>query len=194
MVYVYLMRKLLFIIIGILFTVGVNAEPRKIDGKLLETKDYWRFEDYTIERINNKGITIIYKNVFAERRTTVKPQNWPDKLRDQVAKRIYVDIKGKIYDINLRAKRKDQLYQKGDYFFITGTPVKSGRKTKIKNSLNSFVITNDNNIEHDSYQELPVLVIGETSKRNYIVELLFLPTKEQLKAYFSGKTVSKKED
>ena len=79
-------------------------------------------------------------------------------------------------------------------FFIETTPLKSGRKTKIKNSLNSFVITNDNNIEHGSYQELAIVVIGETSKRNYIVELLFLPTKEQLKAYFSGKPVSKKED
>ena len=189
MVYVYHMKKLLFIIIGILFTGGVNAEPRKIDGKLLETKDYWRFEDYTIQTISNKGITIIYKNVFAERRTTVKPQNWPDKLRDQIAKRIYVDIKGKIYDINLRAKRKDQLYQKGDYFFITGTPVKKDWKTKIKISFNSFVISNDNSIEHGSYQELAIVVIGETSKRNYIVELLFLPTKEQLKAYFNGKPI-----
>ncbi|MCK4982326.1 MAG: hypothetical protein KAS17_05355 [Victivallaceae bacterium] len=184
------MKKLLYIIIiGILFTGGVNAEPRKIDGKLLETKDYWRFVDYTIQTISNKGITIIYKNVFAERRTTVKPQNWPDKLRDQVAKRIYVDSKGKIYDISLCAKRKDRLYKNGDYFFITGTPVKSGRKTKIKNSINSFVISNDNSIEHGSYQELPVLVIGETSKRNYTVELLFLPTKEQLKAYFRGKPI-----
>lgn len=90
MVYVYLMKKLLFIIIlGILFAGGVSAEARKIDGKLLETNDYWRFEDYTIQRVTNKGITIIYKNVFSEKRTTVKPQNWPNKLRAQVVKGLY---------------------------------------------------------------------------------------------------------
>jgi len=190
------MKKLLFIIIGILFAGGVSAEARKIDGKLLETKDYWRFEDYTIQSVTNKGITIIYKNVFSEKRTTVKPQNWPNKLRAQVAKRIYVDSKGKIYDINLRAKRKDQLYKKGDYFFITGTPVKKDWKTKIKTALNSFVIINTNadNIEYSSYQELAMVVLGETSKRNYTVALLFLPTKEQLKAYFSGKPIKQQSE
>jgi len=188
------MKKLLsIIVIGILFIGGVIAKPRKLDGKLLETKDYWRFEDYTIERINKNGITIVYKNVFAERKTTVKPQYWPNKLREQVAKRIYLDSKGKIYDINLCTKRKDHLYKKGDYFFVTGTPVKSGRKTKLKTSLNSFIISNDSNIEYNSYQELPVVVLGKTSKRNYTVELLFLPTKKQLKAYFSGKPIKQLE-
>lgn len=185
------MRKLLFIVIGILFIGSLSAGPRKFDGKLLLTKDYWRFEDYTIQRISNKGITIIYSNVFAEKRTTVKPQYWPDKLRDQVAKRIYRDSKGKIYDIKLCANRKDQLYKKGDYFFIIGTPVKDGKKTYIKTSLNYFVIinTNANKIEYSSYQELPMVILGETSKHHYTAALLFLPTKEQLKAYFSGKHI-----
>ena len=98
--------KILLFIIGILFVWTINAKSRVIDGKLLITKNYWRFEGYTIQHINNKGITIAYNNVFSKRRTTIKPQYWPDKLRNQISKRIYLDSKGNIYDIDLRTEKK----------------------------------------------------------------------------------------
>ncbi|MBU8901372.1 MAG: hypothetical protein KOO69_01395 [Victivallales bacterium] len=182
------MKNLLFIIvIGILFTA--DAETRKIDGKLLVTKDRWRFENYTIQLISNKGITIIYSNVFAERRTTIKPQYWPSKLRNQLIKRIYMDSQGKIYDIKLCAKRENQLYKRGDYFFKTGIIVKKDKKTYMNIPPDSFIIrdTKNNKIEYGSYQEQAMLVLDRINKHNYIVKLLYLPSKKQLKTYFSGK-------
>lgn len=182
------MKNLLFIIVaGVLFASA--AEARVIDGKLLLTKDYWRFENYTIQRVRNKAITIIYSNVFAEKRTSIKPQYWPDKLRAQIIKRIYVDSKGKIYDIKFCVKRKNQLYKKGDYFFKTGTFVKKGKKTYMKSPPYSFIIRDKdkNKIEYGSYQEWAMLILDELSKHNYNIKLLHLPSKKQLNAYFSGK-------
>ena len=180
------MKNLLFIIvIGILFT----ADARVIDGKLLVTKDHWRFEDYTIQLVSNKGITIIYSNVFAERRTTIKPQYWPNKLREQIIKRIYVDSKRKIYDMKFCAKRKNHLYKRGDYFFKTGIVLKKDKKTYMNHPPDFFIIrdTKNNKIEYGSYQEQAMFVLDRLSKHNYIVKLLYLPSKKQLKTYFSGK-------
>lgn len=170
---------------------GTGKKPRTIDGKLLITKNRRRYKNYSIDSINEKGITVTYKNGFKEAKAFIKNKYLPKQIQADIAKRLYVDSDLKLYIAGTTPKRDE--VKIGCCFAAKTTTYKFGKQCQIRVNSNSFTLLNakEYNVKYYHEREFTLLVVGKTIAHNYTAKILSPLTKEQLKAYFSGKPFKK---
>jgi hypothetical protein len=174
------------------FCNGTGKKPRKIDGKLLVTRNYQRYKNYTIKSIDSKGITIIF-SVYGnkEKEALIKPQLWPKHLQKSLAEKLYLDSNEKMYI--LEKLPNNIKLDVGDAFLCTGTPSKNtmGCWMSLPRS-QSLVFVNQDKVKllKAGYQQkMAVLIVGKKSSYSFNAEILSKPTNKQLVAYFNGNKI-----
>ena len=171
---------------------ATGKKPRKIDGKLLITKNRKRYRDYTIKNIDNNGITVVYTYAFKDKEVLVKPKYWPKHMQKDIAERAYIDSNMKLLSIKKTMGKYPKL-EIGETYFCKGTPYKIAHIHELKVSSTkclSLTNVNSNNLKLGHQQTLAVLIVGKINGDKFTAEILSKPNKKQLKAYFSGKPIN----
>lgn len=170
---------------------GQGKKPRKIDGKLLITKNRRRYKNYSIDSINEKGISITYKNSFREAKIFIKNKFLPKQIQADIAKKLYIDSDSKLY-IAGKTPKRDQV-KIGSCFIAKGAPVNFGKFCDISIIKYGYFIRIFNaktyKLKYNHQQELALLIIGKLASNRFSAKVLSKPTEAQLKAYFSGKPI-----